>query len=514
MSSVDPITPTEILDEIIQPIEPSFGPDFAQMFLRLRVGMSRPVIGALIATAAIFAFIIGSMRLQSRADDSLAPSITVAQEPAKTLNPSGGKDASQSAKAVPTVATKSAAAADPDARTMVVHVTDESGVPLANTKLHVAIWEVGGGRKYGNRKYTTNAEGVATVQRPSRLQILRIWPYKTGYVPLFVNFAEGTHDGGKLIPERYEFRLARGTTLSGTVVDENGRPIPGVTVDVSVSVAEPRPWGNNPKPIISTWLTDDDFQDGSVITNKDGKWSIHDAPAPVPGKEFEFRLKFTHKGYISDSVWGELQKEQNVTTHALRDGSARIVLKSGVAVTGTVVDSSGKPVQKGLVIWSDDPYLAEGVNEVQLDGAGRFKTITLPPGERSLTVLAPGFCPERRKVDIAKGMSSLQFALKPGNRLKFRVVDQADNPIPGAYVGIDGWQGAKSLYNEKHPNVPESHVPRKADKSGVYDWEWAPDDAVTYQVSAKGFETTTVKLVATPVEQTVELEASESSPTR
>jgi protocatechuate 3,4-dioxygenase beta subunit len=453
------------------------------------------------------------MQLQSHADDSLAPSVTVAQEPAKKLNPSGDKDAAQSAKAVPTVAKKSATTPDPDARTIVVHVTDESGVPLANAKLHVAIWAFGSVRKYP-RDYTTNAAGVATVQRPSRLEILRLWPYKSGYVPLFVNFGEGAHNDGKLIPERYDFRLARGTTLSGTVIDEKGQPIPGVVVDVSVMVAEPRPWGTNPKPMISTWLTDDDFQDGSVITNKDGKWSIHDAPAPVPGKEFEFRLKFTHKDYISDSEWGELQKEQNVTTGALRDGSARIVLKDGIAVTGTVVDFSGKPVRKGLVIWSDDPYLAQGVNEAPLDDAGRFKTITLRPGERSLTILAPGFCPERRKVNITKGMNGLQFTLQPGNRLKFRVVDQNDNPIPKAYVGIDGWQGAKSLYNEKHPNVPESHVPRQANKNGVYDWEWAPDDEVTYRVSAKGFETTTVKLVATPVEQTVELEASESSATR
>ena len=37
MATVNPITPTEILDEIIQPIEPSFGPDFAQMVLRLHL---------------------------------------------------------------------------------------------------------------------------------------------------------------------------------------------------------------------------------------------------------------------------------------------------------------------------------------------------------------------------------------------------------------------------------------------------------------------------------------------
>jgi len=32
-----PITPTEILDEVIQPIEPSFAPDFARVVLKLQL---------------------------------------------------------------------------------------------------------------------------------------------------------------------------------------------------------------------------------------------------------------------------------------------------------------------------------------------------------------------------------------------------------------------------------------------------------------------------------------------
>ena len=32
-----PITPTEILDEVIQPIEPSFAPDFARLVLGMRL---------------------------------------------------------------------------------------------------------------------------------------------------------------------------------------------------------------------------------------------------------------------------------------------------------------------------------------------------------------------------------------------------------------------------------------------------------------------------------------------
>ena len=37
MAMTSPITPTEILDEVIQPIEPSFAPDFARVVLKLQL---------------------------------------------------------------------------------------------------------------------------------------------------------------------------------------------------------------------------------------------------------------------------------------------------------------------------------------------------------------------------------------------------------------------------------------------------------------------------------------------
>ena len=37
METTNPITPAEILDEVVQPIEPSFAPDFARVVLGLRL---------------------------------------------------------------------------------------------------------------------------------------------------------------------------------------------------------------------------------------------------------------------------------------------------------------------------------------------------------------------------------------------------------------------------------------------------------------------------------------------
>ena len=47
-----------------------------------------------------------------------------------------------------------------------------------------------------------------------------------------------------LIPDEYIFRLTNGHRLGGRVIDENGNPVSGATVQVMVEVDEPA-WGRN-----------------------------------------------------------------------------------------------------------------------------------------------------------------------------------------------------------------------------------------------------------------------------
>ena len=88
--------------------------------------------------------------------------------------------------------------------------------------------------------------------------------------------------------------------------------------------------------------------------------------------------------------------------------------------------------------------------------------------------------PELRVVDITPEIPPVDFQLKPGKRLRVRFVDATGKPLPNVEARIQRWQGKESLYNVKHPNVIESAIPRQA-KDGVYEWTWAPDDAVTYR---------------------------------
>ncbi len=259
---------------------------------------------------------------------------------------------------------------------MLIRVRDEEGQPLAGANVHASIWEMEPGQnRFPNRDYTTNDQGVAEIDIPRRLRILRIWPSKHGYVPLFVNFAEKTHDNGRLIPDSYDFTLPQGHRLSGTVVDDEGKPIAGAKVQVRVDAKEHFS-GAVPQPIISTWLAQGS---DAAVTDHKGHWEITNAPAPAEDPDHEFRLQVTHVDYAGDTRWGGLQQAQGITTPQLRAGTAKLKLDRGVSIAGTITGPDGKPVTTGLVIWNDRPYWAEGVNEVQIDEAGHFETKRLAP---------------------------------------------------------------------------------------------------------------------------------------
>ncbi len=470
---------------------------------RNRVPLSRREALGLIVASATLVGLLGSVRVESRAEPA-SDNATSASETDSGVEESAEQPATGEDDAVAAVAEESSVAA-PDDRTMEVLVTDEEDAPLAGAKVYLSAGGVvDGKRQFPHGAYFADEKGVARIPLPSPLYLLRLWPSHRGYVPEFINFGQGNYEEELTVPARLHFKLARGTELSGTIVDESGAPIPGVTVSVRVEVREPA-WGANPEPMISVWLTSSSFQNGASTTDEDGRWSIDNAPAKDGERDYEFRLMIVHDDYVRDTQWGELQRAQGVTTEMLRDGSARIVLHKGMPITGTVVDRAGAPVTKGLVIWNDRPYWAEGVNETQLDEQGRFATIPLPPGEYPITVVAPGYRPEQRRVTVEAAMRPQEFMLGKGNRLAIKIVNQAGEPLSKSLVMLGEWLGTEALYNHDHSNVPESGIPRHPDENGLYVWDWAPDGPVSYTVSAIGYAPRTVALVANGSEHVVEL---------
>lgn len=431
--------------------------------------------------ALVVAAVVGTLQLVSRAEEQAGAQVQ------KKVTPEASKEESE------------------DRRKMAIRVRDEQGRPLPGANVLASVWEIEQGKdRFPNRDYTTNEMGVAEIEIPRRLLILRIWPSNDGYVPQFVGFERGTHDEGRLIPDAFDFTLETGHRLSGFVVDVDGKPIAKARVQVEVEVNE-RSEGVNPQPIISSWLA---YGGNATITGADGRWEITNAPAQRENHDYEFRLQVTHPEFAGDTRWGELQDAQGITTEQLRAGTAKLVLDRGVSISGTITGPDGKPVTKGLVIWNDNPYLAAGVNETQIDESGHYATKRLAPGKYPITVLAPGFAPERRVIQAKQSQEHADFQLDAGHPLKIQIVDPSGKPVPKAYVQIGKWRGTEAIYNHKHSNVPESGIPRNADEDGMYTWDWAPADAVAYRILAQGYDVKEVTLIAKDEPHRVQLAAA------
>ncbi|MGH7140419.1 MAG: carboxypeptidase regulatory-like domain-containing protein, partial [Pirellulales bacterium] len=211
---------------------------------------------------------------------------------------------------------------------------------------------------------------------------------------------------------------------------------------------------------------------------------------------------------VNDQSWGDMQQKQNVTMERLRAQTATIVMQRGVRVSGKVTDADGKPVAGAVVIFGDLPYVHDG-GHVRSGQAGKYRFPRLPPGPMTVTVVAEGWRPELRKIEITPDNKPVDFQLQPGKTLRVRFVDRAGNPIPKIMVQIANWRGSESLmWNYIRPNVVDTKIPTSVDDNGVYEWTWAPDDKVNYYYHWPGGPLATVSLIADGNDQTVTLPLS------
>lgn len=350
--------------------------------------------------------------------------------------------------------------------------------PIANAKIHVSVWTDEPFKK--NQDFVTDANGEVRSPIPNQIEILRIWARKENHVPLFAQWWPKRQVDGNKIPDDFTFELASGTTVGGVITDETGIPIEGVQVEVMRST-RPEVNGLGVHLMVGTWLAEGD---DAIVTERQGKWSLGNVP---PGDAEVVLVKLSHPDFINDSEWGTYQVDQGIIMPLLRDRSAVIRMKRGVSLTGRVTDPKGQGIANAVVVWGDDPYLETGSQEVRTDQDGRYELPSLPPAPTALTVIAKGWSPMRRIVELQEASEPIDFQLEKGHRIEIRFEDFAGNPLADTHVGIRYWRGVSSLYNNKHPNVLDTKIPRKSGQDGHFVWDWAPPDAVTYSFAKKGF---------------------------
>jgi protocatechuate 3,4-dioxygenase beta subunit/thiol-disulfide isomerase/thioredoxin len=253
-------------------------------------------------------------------------------------------------------------------------------------------------------------------------------------------------------------RLYKTQTLSGSVVDEQGQPIPNAVGQLWFD-GVPRPQGPG-RP--------GGLQRVRITSDADGRWSSPSVPAD---NNLSAQVRWLSKDYLQDQ-WGG-QYSGRLSMPNLQNGLAVSILKRGVELTGVVTDKDGKPIHGATVAQGDDRFPSNAPPATATDSSGMYHFQSVPPGALTLTVMAKGHAPELIQTQAVEGMDPIDFSLKGSATFRFRIVDPQGNPLEGIGFSADTWRGYRTLAQTFW-----------SDADGLAVWE-GPTDSVQFDIYAR-----------------------------
>lgn len=278
-------------------------------------------------------------------------------------------------------------------------VIDERGGPVAEAK--VMAWSAatdGGHEPSATASAQTDAEGRF------RLRTLGAGPFN-----LMVQRQGGEPVSAKYVApdERIIVRVKSSTTVSGRVVDEEGKP-------VRVFSLLSRP-----------------------MDTEDGRFEI-------PAREGRGTWAIDAEGFAQHIFSAEVKAGPN----DLGD----VKLSRGRVVSGVVTDAATKqPIAGALVDVGDtEPkgqvMLSESRGAVRTDAEGRYRLPAVDPSSSWMSVVHPAYAQTHRP--LAPFMTTLDVALSKGATLTVRVLDALGQPVResrAAATTEGGWKELKPV---------------------------------------------------------------------
>jgi beta-lactamase regulating signal transducer with metallopeptidase domain/protocatechuate 3,4-dioxygenase beta subunit len=314
--------------------------------------------------------------------------------------------------------------------------------PLPGVNLRFGFWVPGGHPSDLNGTQTTDAQGRSEIKLPDgQPERVSVYPSKPGFVPRILCWQSSPAPPD--IPKTITVALEPSTTIGGVVHDQQGKPIPGVTVTIDYGD------GVGESPYQGAFVRNE-----KATTDKDGRWRINAMPVNI--SEDRLRIFLTHPDYLSDhpqSAYTPWPIAERPPLDALRAQTAVMVMRKGAVVEGRVTDETGKPI-KGASIYHQEECYYQGSSKTGAvsDTSGHFRIVRLNDVRTArssdydspktlLTVEAPGYAPQLIEASLAKSAPPLAVSLLPGNTVHGRVVDKNGRPIPSVRVRLDYWQG-------------------------------------------------------------------------
>ncbi len=360
-----------------------------------------------------------------------------------------------------------------EAADLMVTVVDDAGKPVGGVALECrafpkpANWDDG---KFWGR---TDANGVAAISWDGARDFdqFEMEIVAPGYAPYLARW-EFTPIAP--VPLVYVARLAKGQTLGGKIVDEQGNPVADAEMEIRQVELKDQ--------VGSRWDYKKTFR-----TDANGRWTFESFPVAQINNNIQLRIN--RSGFAPDSLlidFGEYLADA--------DGkfTKTAVLKKGNALSGTVLDENGQPIQGASVLglWNMESYYRSTT-----DAAGRFEIRYLPDDARtsvellkkiSFIAFVPGRKSVMKTVELVHDWDHRDrenppetITLLPSSEtLKIHVVDPDGKPlggIPFVLTEIDD----QDLANNAVSRVLEILLgTTQTDKNGDLLWNNPPDTVI------------------------------------
>jgi hypothetical protein len=316
---------------------------------------------------------------------------------------------------------------------------DATGQPVPGALVRIHAYTIGGGpllAAFHIHEALTDREGkVNAPSSPNSTQLgmpafdhrsIVVFVRKGGYAAQGVHLeAEPWNFRGP--PDRHTFRLAKGSSWSSVVQDQDGRPVAGARVILS----PPPRWldcfysEQSPFPVVE------------VVTDENGHWHW-DSVDPVLGKTgprhrpasslgFEVRMQVHHPAFL-DAPAMQVAKAVPGVTSGLFAGRHVVTLKRGQRVAGTVLDAQRQPCPLAK-LWLGSPGQPR-LRETLTGPEGRFDLGIVSPATRwSVSATAPNHRASETTLEAGQDWSGLSVELKLGELLCGKVVDVNGGPL-------------------------------------------------------------------------------------
>ncbi len=359
---------------------------------------------------------------------------------------------------------------------LTIHATDgESGRRMTNATAYLTITDDASSFYFGEAR----ADGTGVIRLPYPPQqtvAFTALVRAPGRLP-FTFSGLKTNSGD--FPRELEAKLGRGVRIGGTVNDAKGNPIVGAEVVIHrITQTGPREYARL------------DYE--SSRTDKDGRWSSESVPAGFDG----FSFHVSHPDYRSTTLTQATFTSMDARTLSSEDllsGKSVVVLPAALRVEGIVADDTGQPL-KEVDLRLVEAGRSDASRPVKCDARGRFSLLVQQPGDISLMAQAKGCRPKLQVVTVEPETPPLRLTLARTQPFRGRVVDQNREPIPGARVRLDSWNGSRLLQWQA-----------LTDEKGGFVWDSPPDGNVMFYLTATNHSSMRTSFNSPAGEQTFNL---------